>query len=218
MLFTGMPKIVYTYRKDYDKGILTLEDLLPDPFDMFSTWFEDAAKNGIEEPNAMVLATVGKNYRPSLRIVLLRESDNIGFIFFTNYQSKKGKQIEENPAGSLLFPWHSVQRQIRIEGYIEKLSEKASNEYFQSRPIESLVSAWISPQSREIHSREFLEDSAQKFKFKNEGKAITRPPFWGGYKLIPDLFEFWQGRANRLHDRFEYYREEEDWKLRRLAP
>jgi pyridoxamine-phosphate oxidase len=213
-----MPKIVYTYRKDYNNGSLALEDLLPDPFDMFSKWFEDAVKNGIEEPNAMILATVGKNFRPSSRIVLLRESDHIGFIFYSNYQSKKGKQIIENPAGSLLFPWHPVQRQVRIEGFIEKLSEKESNEYFQSRPEGSLVTAWISPQSREIPSREFLEDSAEKFRLKNNGKVIPKPPFWGGYKLIPDLFEFWQGRANRLHDRFEYYREEEDWKLRRLAP
>lgn len=217
-LFYQMTKIVYTYRKDYNRGSILPQDLQPDPFDMFSKWFEDAVNRGIEEPNAMVLATVGKNLRPSARIVLLRESDHLGFVFFTNYQSKKGKQITENSMGALLFPWQSIQRQIRIEGFIEKLSEKASDEYFHSRPEGSLASAWISPQSSVIPSREFLEKKVEKFKVEYKDKTIPKPPFWGGYKLIPDLFEFWQGRENRLHDRFEYYREEEDWKLRRLAP
>jgi pyridoxamine 5'-phosphate oxidase len=213
-----MTKIVYNYRKDYNRGSILPQDLQADPFDMFSKWFNDAANSGIEEPNAMVLATVGKNLRPSVRIVLLRESDHIGFVFYTNYQSKKGRQIGENSMGSLLFPWHSIQRQVRIEGFIEKMSEKASEEYFHSRPEASLISAWISPQSSEIPSREFLKEKVRKFQLEYKDKVVPKPPFWGGYKLIPDLFEFWQGRENRLHDRFEYYREEEDWKLRRLAP
>jgi pyridoxamine 5'-phosphate oxidase len=218
MILNGMSKIIYPFRKEYSSGTLTSNDLLPDPFDMFSKWFEDASRSGIEEPNAMVLSTVGKNYRPSSRIVLLRESDKIGFIFFTNYQSKKGKQIDEISMGALLFPWHAMQRQVRIEGFLEIIPEKASSEYFESRPKESLVAAWISPQSREIPSRDYLDENVLKFKIKYKDKQIPKPPFWGGYKLIPDLFEFWQGRENRLHDRFEYYREEKDWKIRRLAP
>jgi pyridoxamine 5'-phosphate oxidase len=194
------------------------QELLPDPFDQFSKWFQDAVNNGIEEPNAMILSTVGKNYRPSARIILLKESDSEGFIFYTNYQSRKGKQIEENSYGALLFPWHTVQRQIRIEGKIERLPETASDKYFQTRPEGSKVSALISPQSCEIPSREILEEQAEKFKNEFRNKTIKRPSFWGGYRLIPDLFEFWQGHENRLHDRFEYFLSGNEWKIRRLAP
>jgi pyridoxamine 5'-phosphate oxidase len=213
-----MTKKVYGQRKEYIRSSFDLQDLLPDPFSMFSKWFEDALKGGIQEPNVMILATVGKNCQPSARIVLLKESDKSGFVFFTNYQSRKGKEIEENPHGTLLFPWHTIQRQVRIEGRIERLSEATSNEYFQTRPIGSQIGAWISPQSSEIPSREFLEEKVKKFNLERKNRTIPKPPFWGGYKLIPDLFEFWQGRENRLHDRFECYLEKGNWKIRRLAP
>jgi pyridoxamine 5'-phosphate oxidase len=211
-------KVNSKIRKDYSREIISPEEILPDPFDVFASWFENAAISGIDEPDAMVLATTGKNLRPAARIVLLKEYDNTGFIFYTNYQGRKAKQIEDNAYGALLFPWHAIQRQVRIEGMIEKLPESTSDEYFLSRPTESKIGAWISPQSQEIPSRAFLEKEIINFKENYKETDIPRPPHWGGYRLIPDLYEFWQGRSARLHDRIEYYRENDHWKYRRLAP
>ena len=213
-----MTKELYSYRKDYKRGQLNPREMLPDPFDQFSTWFQEAANDGIEEPNAMILATVGNNHRPSARIVLLKESDSKGFIFYTNYQSKKGKQIDDNSYGALLFPWHTIHRQVRIEGTIERLTEVASDKYFQTRPAGSQIGAWVSQQSKEIAIQEELDKQAEILKNKYKNKEIPRPHYWGGFRLVPDLFEFWQGRENRLHDRFEYFLSGNEWKIRRLAP
>jgi pyridoxamine 5'-phosphate oxidase len=209
---------LFHYRKEYKQLKLNREELLADPFNQFNKWFDDAEKAGIEEPNAMILSTSGNNLRPSSRIVLLKNYTSDGFSFFTNYDSKKGQQISENPYASLLFPWHNIERQVRIEGMIEKLSEEISDEYFQNRSVGSRLGAWTSKQSREIPSREFLEKKEQEFKIIFKVGIIPRPSDWGGYILKPDLFEFWQGRENRLHDRFEYKIVKSGWKINRLSP
>lgn len=213
-----MVKVSSTYRKDYNRGSIDTEELLRNPFDVFMNWFKDAANRGIDEPNVMVLATSGLNSRPAARIVLLKEYENNSFAFFTNYQSKKGLQIAENSFGAILFPWHAIQRQVRIEGRIEKLADTQSDDYFSSRPDDSKIGAWISPQSQEIPSRIFLENQKQNFEHEHKNMPIPRPPFWGGYRLIADLYEFWQGGQGRLHDRIEYYLENDIWKFHRLAP
>jgi pyridoxamine 5'-phosphate oxidase len=209
---------LYDLRKEYNRGEILSFNLLSNPFDQFSKWFDEAATNGVEESNAVVLATVGKDCRPSARFVLIKEFDKNGFSFFTNYLSKKGRQIDENPYGALLFPWHIMQRQVRIEGKIKKLTDEKADEYFQTRPEGSRIAAWISPQSHEIQSREYFEKQAHEIGIKYQNRSIPRPQYWGGYRLIPDLFEFWQGRENRLHDRFEYFLSGNEWKMRRLAP
>lgn len=204
--------------KEYLNGSLTEDQLNPDPFKQFHEWFEQMLASGLPDPNAMVLSTSGSDNRPSSRIVLLKGITLQGFTFFTNYYSKKGQQIDHNPYGSLLFPWQALERQVRIEGRIEKVKPEKSDEYFRHRPEGSRIGAWTSPQSEEVPSREFLEIMEQKLRDKFKANTIPRPPQWGGYRLIPDLFEFWQGRENRLHDRFEYFIDNELWKIRRLAP
>lgn len=204
--------------KEYDREKLDEKNLSPDPFKQFDTWFDDAVDFGVDEPNVIVLSTISELNRPSSRIVLLKEYNNKGFAFFTNYNSRKGKQIEKNPFGALLFPWHTMERQIRIEGRIEKLAEEESDAYFRSRPAGSRISAWASPQSKEIPSREYLEKSVHDYKQKFTGQSIPRPDYWGGYRLIPEQFEFWQGRQNRLHDRLEYTFKGKKWHIKRLAP
>jgi pyridoxamine 5'-phosphate oxidase len=206
------------FRKEYNKEELDEKKLSPDPFKQFDTWFDDAVDCGIDEPNLMVLSTISELNRPSSRIVLLKKYNHKGFAFFTNYNSRKGKQIEKNPFGVLLFPWHTMERQIRIEGKIGKLSKEESDAYFRSRPAGARIAAWASPQSEEIPSREYLENLEQKFREKFVDNSIPRPSNWGGYRLIPDLFEFWQGRKNRLHDRIEYTFNGEKWDMKRLAP
>ena len=205
-------------RNEYTRGVLQEEQLKSDPFDQFREWFDEAITSGMPDPNAMVLSTCGIDRRPASRIVLLKEVTATGLTFFTNYNSRKGKHIEQNPFGSLLFPWHSMERQVRIEGKIVKVDPGKSDEYFQSRPEGSRIGAWTSPQSEEIPSREYLETLEKKFRLKFETRTIPRPPQWGGYQLLPDRFEFWQGRENRLHDRFEYYLRKGSWKVRMLAP
>jgi len=209
---------LYDYRKEYQQFKLDINDLLPNPVEQFNKWFAEAEKSGIEEPNVMILSTTGINLRPSSRIVLLKDCSIEGFSFFTNYSGKKGGQIQENPYGALLFPWHTLERQVRIEGRIEKLSGELSDQYFENRPEGSRLGAWTSPQSMEIPSREYLVKKEEEFKMKFKDHRIPRPPNWGGYILKPDLFEFWQGRENRLHDRFEYQKNGDIWKIIRLAP
>jgi pyridoxamine 5'-phosphate oxidase len=172
----------------------------------------------IKEPTAMVLSTVGNNNQPSSRMVLLKEIKDDGFIFYTNYDSKKGHQISENHFGSLLFYWPELEKQIRIEGRIEKASEEISEEYYLARSAKRRIGAWASPQSQEIPNRKFLEDKQAKYETEFEGKSPKRPDNWGGYVLTPYIIEFWLGRPNRLHDRIEYYLDGSEWKLRRLAP
>lgn len=179
---------------------------------------DKAINSGIKEPTAMVLSTVGKNLQASSRMVLLKEIKDGSFIFYTNYDSKKGHQISDNHFGSLLFYWTELERQIRIEGRIEKASKEISEEYYLTRSAKRRIGAWASPQSQEIPNRKFLEDKQAEFQKKFTNSIPTKPDNWGGYILTPYTIEFWQGRPNRLHDRIEYYLDDREWKIRRLAP
>ena len=204
---------------DYTYQELDISMLSADPVQQFQQWLDEAIAFGITEPYAMCLSTVGKESKPSSRIVLLRGLNENGFEFFTNYESSKGFDIQTNPFVSLNFLWLDQARQVRIEGKAQKLSQERSDEYFNSRPEESKISAWASPQSRVLKTREELEKlvSEKEAMFKNN--KIPKPDFWGGYVVIPELIEFWQGRENRLHDRFRYLvLSDGTWKIERLAP
>jgi len=212
-----MPDLFHL-RKEYTVGKLDAGDLERHPVDQFQKWFEQITMSGMPDPTAMILSTCGANLRPTSRIMLLKEFSRSGFTFFTNYTSKKGLQLEENPYGSLLFAWHFLERQVRIEGKIEKLNAAKSDHYFETRPVGSRIGAWTSPQSQPIPSREYLEERERKFQEEFKPESIPRPEEWGGYILIPDKFEFWQGRESRLHDRFEYNLKVKTWEIVRLAP
>jgi pyridoxamine 5'-phosphate oxidase len=188
------------------------------PIAQFQKWWEQAIESKIEEVNAMTLATVNSFGFPSARIVLLKGYNENGFIFFTNYESRKGNELEVNPNASIVFFWKELERQIRIEGFVSKLSEKESTDYFKSRPIESQIGAWASPQSSVIVSRELLENNFTALELKYANQEIPKPPHWGGYILNPVQLEFWQGRPGRLHDRIEYGKVDGDWIIKRLAP
>lgn len=204
-------------RREYKRSALMENDLIADPLLFFRQWFQECISAEVNEPNAMVLATVSGS-KVSARVVLLKELDAKGFVFFTNYDSRKGSELALNPAASLVFFWPELERQVRVEGIVERISEASSDEYFNSRPYESRVSALISPQSRVIPSREFLEDLHSDFISNNSEKNINRPASWGGFVLIPDYIEFWQGRPNRLHDRIVYLKVGDVWEISRLAP
>jgi pyridoxamine 5'-phosphate oxidase len=208
----------FNIRRDYSSTDLNFNDLKADPIEQFGDWFLDAQKNEPHEPNAFVLATSTKDGRSSSRFLLLKATDNEGFIFFTNFESKKSKHIESNPFGSMVFYWPVAQRQVRIEGKIIQISDKQSDEYFNERPEGSKIGAWASPQSKSIPNREYIEKLKNEYQKKYTQFRIPRPEFWGGYKLIPDLIEFWQGKKDRLHDRFEYRINGAGWKKERLAP
>lgn len=203
---------------EYQKSKLKLEDLNEDPFVQFSYWFNDAMKAHQGDANAMILATADASAKPSARVVLLKGFDREGFVFFTNYESRKGWQIAENPNAALVFFWQELERQVRIEGRVEKTSRKESDAYFKIRPEGSKISAAISPQSQRIPNREHLERLKQDYIHHYSNTTIERPENWGGYRLVPDLFEFWQGRENRLHDRIEYKWSNGGWEIYRLAP
>lgn len=204
-------------RTDYQLKVLEEKDLKSNPFDMFQIWWNDAIKSQIEEVNAMTLATVDVNNLPDARIVLLKDFDKEGFHFFTNYESQKGKELAINPNAALVFFWKELQRQIRIIGKVVKTTPEESDQYFHSRPLGSQIGAWCSPQSAIIDSRDILESNQEKYTVEF-GKNVPRPENWGGYKVIPFQFEFWQGRHSRLHDRFKYVLNEGAWKADRLAP
>lgn len=205
-------------RINYTSAPFDKAHVLKNPIAQFKEWFDEAVLSKIEEPNAMTLATASNEGMPNARIVLLKEFDKKGFVFYTNYESQKGKELENNNAAVLLFFWKELVRQVRIKGNVEKISEEESNEYFHSRPRESQIGAWASEQSSRIPNRRFLENKFTSFKIKFDGKEIPLPPFWGGYRLFPTEIEFWQGRENRLHDRILYRLIENDWQIIRLSP
>ncbi len=206
-------------RNEYKKGGLIREDLSNDPFTQFEKWFQEAVNAELLEPNAMSVATVNKAGQPSLRTVLLKIFDQKGFVFFTNYESKKSQQIAENPNVALLFPWLDLERQVKITGRAEKISTSESLKYYLSRPRGSQLGAWVSNQSSIITNRSLLEMKLDEMKRKFQNKEVPLPDFWGGYRIIPKTIEFWQGRPNRLHDRFMYsLKEDENWEINRLAP
>lgn len=206
------------FRKEYTKSGLKREDLNNSPFLQFNNWFEQAQHAQVNEPNAMSIATVNEKGEPSVRTVLLKIFDDNGFVFFTNYNSAKAQDIEQNNSVALLFAWLDLERQIRISGKAEKISQAESFAYFTSRPKGSQLGAWISPQSKIIESRDFLKQKLAEMKSKFSSGKIPLPSAWGGYRIIPEKFEFWQGRSSRLHDRFVYQKEGENWNINRLAP
>ncbi|MCX8565635.1 MAG: Pyridoxamine 5'-phosphate oxidase [Glomeribacter sp. 1016415] len=204
-------------RTEYASGSLNETELEPDPLRQFELWFKQALAARVPEPNAMTLATVGADLRPSARIVLLKDFDPHGFVFFTNYTSRKGHELAQNPYASLLFHWIELERQVRIEGMVEKTDAAQSDAYFALRPFASKIGAWASQQSAIIPNRATLEANLVQFteQFKNHA---PRPPHWGGYRLQPKRIEFWQGRPSRLHDRIQYQHTEQGWEVVRLAP
>ena len=209
-------------RKDYKLASLDEADIDPSPFVQWKKWFEDAASAAVLEPNAMTLATVNGAGRPSARIVLIKDFDERGATFFTNYLSRKGENLLANPNAALVFFWPELERQVRIEGRVERVDAAESDAYYAVRPLASQIGAWASPQSRVIASRDELVARVASFSAQY-GEAPVRPPHWGGYRLVPDLFEFWQGRASRLHDRIAYRLanaglSDAVWRTDRLAP
>lgn len=206
-------------RREYKMASLDIKDVKKNPIEQFETWFAEALKAEILEPNAMFLATVASTGKPSGRVVLLKGIEEGGFIFYTNYQSRKGTEIAQNQAVALTFFWAELERQVRIEGKASFLSSEKSDEYFLSRPRESQIGAWASPQSQIIENRNFLETLFSKYQKEFENREIKRPAYWGGYLVKPHYIEFWQGRENRLHDRICYtLQQNKNWTIQRLAP
>jgi len=205
-------------RNEYMKKALSKADVAANPIDQFKTWFDEVLKSELDEPNAMSLATVDAKGQPSIRVVLLKDVSSTGFSFFTNYTSKKGHSISQNPKVGLNFFWHELERQIRIEGRAEMIDASQSDSYFQTRPRGSQIGAWASPQSQAISDRGSLEKDNKMMEDRYADQEVPRPEHWGGYLVIPDLVEFWQGRANRLHDRICYMKEGDQWDIKRLAP
>ena len=206
-------------RKDYKLQTLSEKDILSDPFRQFGKWWDEALHAGIEEANAMTLATASADGMPDARIVLLKGFDEKGFTFFTNYNSSKGLQLLENPRASLVFFWKELERQVRISGLVSLAPARDSDEYFNSRPEGSRIGAWASPQSEVIDNREWLEENESKIRSAFSGTTIGRPPHWGGYQVKPTRMEFWQGRPSRLHDRILFSLQGNGrWKIDRLAP
>jgi len=204
-------------RLDYNVGALNEADLDPDPFRQFTSWLKAALGANLVEPHGMILSTVGTNGRPSSRVVLLRSFDERGFVFFTNYHSRKGQDLVANSSAALNFWWPELHRQVRIEGAVEKVEPELSDSYFTSRPYESQIGSAASPQSEVIANRAVLDAGIAELRAQYP-ESLPRPAHWGGFRLKPDYFEFWQGRPNRLHDRLSYTWQDGSWKIRRLAP
>jgi len=208
---------LHKMRENYDSSFLLEEHCNKNTFLQFKKWFEEAAQSNVIEPNAMTLATVGTDGQPSARIVLLKSFSKDGFTFYTNYESHKGQQLQENAKVALLFWWQ--ERQVRIEGIAKKTDRESATEYFQSRPKSSQIGAWTSPQSTVLPSREALDNRYLEMEQKYNSEIVPMPDYWGGYLVIPNRIEFWQGRESRLHDRINYTLvEDENWKIERLAP
>ncbi len=206
-------------RQDYKLRALELSDVAADPIMQFELWFQEALLSNLLEPNAMVLATTAADGMPSARVVLLKGVNQEGFVFYTNYESQKGQALAENPKAALVFNWLELQRQVRIQGTVEKVAAALSTSYYQSRPKSSQIGAWSSPQSQVIASRMLLEQAELALQAKYaETDVLPRPPHWGGYRVRPTVIEFWQGRSSRLHDRVRYRLENDVWVIERLAP
>jgi pyridoxamine 5'-phosphate oxidase len=219
VIVMGLPRDPAASRYEHIGQGLRRSDLNPDPIKQFANWFTTAIETGIRDVNAMSLATAGRDAKPSVRIVLLKSFDEEGFVFFTNYESEKGKQLEANPYAALGFYWIELDRQIRISGHVKKTSREESKTYFHSRPVGSQLSAWTSRQSAVLDGRRVLDARMEEMNERFAGKPVPLPPHWGGYRLKPDKMEFWQGRPNRLHDRFRYTRQSGgSWLIERLAP
>ena len=211
-----MSKSIADIRKDYTKGSLKVSDLPDSPFESFKKWLDEAISSEVEEPTALTLSTIHEGKRPRSRVVLLKKIDDLGLVFFTNYNSQKGTEIASNPYAAMNFFWPELERQVRVEGHIEKISSTESDDYFYSRPKESQAGAIVSAQSKEIP--EGLDLSAEINALIKQPDKLKRPEHWGGFRLIPDYFEFWQGRPSRIHDRVFYQLQNERWSKGRLSP
>jgi pyridoxamine 5'-phosphate oxidase len=213
------PETLAALRREYGDAGLALSDLAAEPHATFGRWLGDAVDAPIHEPNAMVVTSVSASGRPSARMVLLKAFDPRGFVFYTNYDSRKGHELDAEPACALLFPWHDLQRQVRVEGRAERVSGEESAAYFASRPRGSQLGAWASPQSREVASRAELEERYAEVESRfADDSEVPLPPHWGGFRVVPDSVEFWQGRVGRMHDRLVYRHAGESWEVVRLAP
>ena len=212
------PDTLASLRREYGDAGLDVPDLAPDPVAMFERWLGDAVAAPLHEPNAMVVSTVSAEGRPSSRLVLLKGVDERGFVFYTNYDSRKGDELSGNAHASLLFPWHDLQRQVRVDGRAQQVSREESAAYFASRPRESQLGAWASPQSSVVGSRDELDRQYDEVKQRFDDSDVPLPPHWGGFRVVPDTVEFWQGRKGRMHDRLVYRRTGDGWAVDRLAP
>lgn len=210
---------LHDFRKDYKRDTLSRDDMSDNPIVQFELWMKDAiTSEAVAEPNAMTLVTSTPDGKPSARVVLLKSFNEEGFVFYTNYESRKAIELTDNPYVSIVFDWHVMERQVRIEGVAKRVSEEESDKYFYSRPKGSQLGAWVSPQSTFIDGRKELEARQTKIESEFKEKPITRPPHWGGFVVEPHTIEFWQGRQSRLHDRMIYIKTGDEWMLRRLAP
>ena len=209
---------LYNLREEYMSHKLDIEDVDKSPITQFQLWFNEALAVKIYEPNAAILATANSQGHPSARVVLVKSFSEKGFDLFTNYESRKGKELKENPFAAIVFYWPELERQVRIEGSVSILNAAESDNYFESRPVGSRLGAWASPQSQVIADRTWLEEKHNEIREKFKHGSVPRPENWGGFRLNPDMIEFWQGRQNRLHDRIAFFRENNQWNIKRLAP